>query len=234
MAAPPPPEGPPSLLGSTIRRSIVAGRLFFIVGILYALFLAVGLSLGAASSFGPGFSVILPIFTVIGALGGLMVFTSDRVKGTFEYLIAYGVLPRRLFTDILVASLVLVTIELTITIAIGLGIYLATGHAFSADILADLAVFTLPMSYACVALTAIVGMFWTSLSSPRAGINSPIGFIPFIGILPQILTIVLAAVFSAYVYDVLIGGFVVVVVIVVVLLGLTNRLMPRERLLSPA
>lgn len=234
MAGQLPSEGPPSLLGITIRRSFVAGRVFLIVGILYVLFLSIGLSFSGPSSFDSSFPIILPIFTALGALGGLTVFANDRIKGAFEYLVAYGVHPRRIFADILVTSLVLVTIELGITIAIGLGIYLALGNALSAELLLGLGLYALPESYACAALMAIVGVFWTSLSSPRAGLNSPIGFVPFFGILPQIITLILAGVFSDYRYDVLFGSLAVVVVIVLTLLSLTNRLMPRERLLSPA
>ena len=234
MAAPPGSEGPPSLLGITIRRSFVAGRVYFIVGMLYVFFLSIALSLSGPSSFGTGFPILLPIFTVLGALGALMVFSNDRVKGTFEYLLAYGVGPRRIFIDVLVTSLVLVTVELGITLALGLGIYLALGNVISANLLAGLGLYAIPESYACAALMATVGVFWTSLSSPRAGLNSPVGFIPLFGILPQVLTLILAGVFNAYLYDVLFGGLVVVAAIVLTLLSLTNRLMPRERLLSPA
>ena len=234
MAAQLPSEGPPSLLGITLRRSFVAGRVFFVVGILYVFFLSIGLSFSGPSAFDSAFPFILPIFTALGALGSLMVFANDRIRGTFEYLIAYGVRPRRIFADVLVTSLALVTVEVGVTLAIGLGIYLALGNAISADLLAGLGLYALPESYACAALMATVGVFWTSLSSPRAGLNSPVGFIPLFGILPQILTLILAGVFSAYRYEVLLGSLAVLVLIVVLLLGLTNRLMPRERLLSPA
>ncbi len=227
-------EGPPSLLGITIRRSFVAGRVFFIVGIVYVLFLSIGLSFSGPSSFESAFPIILPIFTALGALGSLMVFSNDRVRGTFEYLLAYGVRPRRIFADILVTSLALVTVENAATLALGLGIYLALGNTLSANLLLGLGVYAIPESFACAALMATVGVFWTSLSSPRAGLNSPIGSIPFFGILPQIVTLVIAGVFNAYFYDVLLASLAVVVLIVVTLLSLTNRLMRRERLLSPA
>ncbi len=234
MAAQPPSEGPPSLLGITIRRSFTAGRVFFIVGVVYVFFLAIGLSFSGPSSFDSAFPIILPIFTALGALGSLMIFSNDRVRGTFEYLLAYGIRPRRIFTDVLVTSLALVTVENGVTLAIGLSIYLALGNALSANLLLGLGIYAIPQSYACAALMAIVGVFWTSLSSPRSGLNSPIGFIPFFGILPQVVTLIVAGVFSGYLYEVLVASLGVVVVIVVTLLGLTNRLMHRERLLSPA
>ncbi len=234
MGSPQTPQGPPSLLGISIRRSFTAGRVFLVVGILYVFFLSIGLSFSGPSSFDSAFPIILPIFTALGALGSLMVFSNDRVKGTFEYLLAYGVRPRRIFTEVLLTSLALVTVENGLTLAIGLGIYLALGNALSANLLLGLGVYSIPESYACAALMAIVGVFWTALSSPRAGLNSPIGFIPFFGILPQVVTLILAGVFSGYLYDVLLAGLAVVVVLVVTLLGLTNRLMRRERFLSPA
>ena len=234
MAAPLPSEGPPSRLGITIRRSFVAGRIYFIVGVVYVFFLSIGLSFSGPSSFDSAFPIILPIFTALGALGGLTVFPNDRVKGTFEYLIANGVGPRRNFVDILITSLALVTLELEVTLALGQGIYLALGNVLSGTLLLGQALYAIPESYACAALMATVGVFWTSLSSPRAGLNSPIGFIPLFGILPQIVTLILAGVFSGYLYEVLFASLAVVVVIVGTLLSLTNRLMPRERLLSPA
>ncbi len=229
-----PPEGPPSLLGITVRRSFVAGRVFFVVGIVYVLILSVALSFSGPSSFDSAFPIILPFFTTLGALGSLMVFSNDRIKGTFEYLLAYGVRPRRIFADILVTSLALVTVQNGITLVIGLGIYLALGNALSAGLLLGLGIYSLPESYACAGLMATVGVFWTSLSSPRGGLNSPIGFIPFFGLLPQVVTLVLVGIFSAYLYDVLFASLAVVVIIVLALLSLTNRLMRRERLLSPA
>ncbi len=234
MGASQSPEGTPSLLGITIRRSFTAGRVFFIVGIVYVFFLSIGLSFSGPASFDSAFPIILPIFTALGALGSLMVFSNDRVKGTFEYLLAYGVRPRRIFADILVTSLALVTVENGLTLALGLGIHVALGYALSANLLLGLGLYSVPESYACAALMAIVGVFWTSLSSPRAGLNSPVGFIPLFGLLPQVVTLVLAGVFNGYLYEVLLAGLAVVVVIVGTLLGLTNRLMRRERLLSPA
>ncbi len=234
MAQPLPSDGPPSLLSITIRRSFTAGRAYFIVGLLYVFFLSIALSASGPSSFDSAFPIILPIFTVLGAIGGLTVFANDRIKGTFEYLIAYGVRPRRIFSEILITSLALVTAELTITLALGLGIYLAVGNVLSTTLLVGLGLYAIPETYACAALMAMFGVFWTSLSSPRAGLNSPVGFAPAFGILPQIVTLVLSGVFSAYLDAVLVGNVVVVVVIVLILLSLTNRLMPRERLLSPA
>jgi hypothetical protein len=49
--------------------------------------------------------------------------------------------------------------------------------------------YTLPMSYASQAFAATVGMYWSALSSPRQGLNSPIGLAPFIGILPTVATL---------------------------------------------
>ncbi len=227
-------EGPPSLLRISIRRSFTTGRAFLVIGIVYVFFLSITLSFSGPSSFTSAFPIVLPIFTALGALGSLMVFSNDRVKGTFEYLLAYGVRPRRIFADVLVTSLVLVTFENGITLAIGLGIYLALGNTLSATLLLGLALYSIPESYACAALMAIIGVVWTSLSSPRAGLNSPIGFIPFFGIIPQIVTLIIAGVFSAYFYVVLFGSLAVVVFFVLALLGLTDRLMRRERLLSPA
>ncbi len=232
-------EEPPSLLAFTIRRSLITGRVTIAVGTGLSVLYAVILALESGSAFASTLPLLLPAFTVIGALGGVMVFTSDRLKGVFEYLLAYGVTPRRIFLNILLTSFVLVTIVLGASLIVGLGVYSATGKTVSTNFALALGVYSLPMSYASVAFAATVGMFWTSLSSPREGMNSQIGLLPLIGVAPPLLTLLAAtgagAVFGAFYVYVVIGASVLLLsLIVVILLSRIDRLMPRERLLSPA
>ncbi len=230
-------QAPASLLRTTFRRSLTLGRVFIVVGIIYVLVLATSLSLSSPASFASAFPLLLPIFAVLGSMGGLMVFGNDRTKGVFEYLIAYGISPRRLFINVLVVSLLLESAVLALVLGIGLTIFVASGHTISATLLESLGEYSVPMSYASAAFAAIVGMLWTALSSPRSGINSPVGFVPFVGIAPSILVLALVGFLATQgftdtdlVFGAAVGG---VTAAVVLLLSLVDRLMPRERLLSP-
>ncbi len=229
--------GPPSLLGISVRRSITLGRVYLLVGAGLSIFYSAVFALAAGPSFVTVFPVLLPVIAVMGGLGGMVVFTNDRLKGVFEYLIAYGLTPLRLFANILLASLVLESIVLGAGCLVGLGIYAATGHALSWALGTALGLYTIPMSYASVAFTATVGMVWTSLSSPRAGMNSPIGLLPIVGVTPALVTLVaaLAAVATRAVPARLVTTVAILLLVVVVfgLLRLVARRLPPERLLSP-
>jgi len=79
------------------------------------------------------------------------------------------------------------------------------------------------------------------LSSPRLGINSPVGLIPFIGILPALCTlfaIVVLALSGPVSTDTLLlvlgSAMGLVAILVIVLLVSMGRLLRRERFLSPA
>jgi hypothetical protein len=56
------------------------------------------------SSFDATFPLEIPIVAVLGSIGGLITFTSDRTKRVFEYLLAYGVRLRNLFINGLLAT----------------------------------------------------------------------------------------------------------------------------------
>ena len=235
-------DEPLSLLRITIRRSITTGRAALIYGTAMSLLLGIALSFSSPTGFSAGFPIFLPIFSTVASLGGLTVFTSDRVKGVLEYLMAYGISPRRLFLNILVASLVLVTMVLGIALTVGLSVFLLRGNNLT-DVLAFLLVFyTLPMSYASAAFASTVGMYWSALSSPRQGLNSPIGLMPFIGILPSLATLGAVIALGAFGNDTTGSSFIkatsvsliLVTAFVAVLLGRIGRLLRRERLLSPS
>lgn len=242
MAASVASDQPLSLLKITIRRSITTGRAALIYGTGVSVFLGIVLSLSSPTGFAAGFPIFLPIFATVGSMGGLTVFTGDRVKGVLEYLMAYGISPRRLFLNVLLASLVLVTVVLGIALGVGLSIFLLRGNGFSDTLAFLLVLYALPMSYASAAFASTVGMYWTALSSPRQGLNSPLGVIPFIGILPAMATLGGVVALGIFVNDTAGASFIkatsvslaLVTVFVVVLLGRIGRLLRRERLLSPA
>jgi hypothetical protein len=222
----------PSLLGVTIRRSLVVGRISLLIGggmiVLYS----------AAFGFGgPLFvtvgTVILPIFAVTGGIGGALVFTNDRLKGVLEYLVAYGLSPRRMLFNAIVAGIVQVTIVLGAGVAAGVTTYLLSGYTLTPLLPEVLLAYTFPMSYLTVCLMTTIGVFWTSLSSPRSGLNSPLGVLPLLGVLPTAAAMILALAFGAYASQLLLAVELVILVIVLSLLLRTDRLMPTERLLSP-
>ncbi|HKS59331.1 MAG TPA: hypothetical protein VJS68_00965 [Thermoplasmata archaeon] len=225
---------PPSLLGITVRRSVTLGRIYLGFGGGYLVLLGVITANVSPAAFQLLLPLLLPTFAVLGSIGGLMVFTNDRVKGVYEYLISYGVSPRRLFSNVLASTLILASIVIGVSLPVGLGVYVVRGNPVSLNLLESLGAYSLPMSYASTAFAATVGMFWTSLSSPRQGMNSPVGLVPLIGVAPGILTLVaVEAVRGVSTLD--IAGIAVALVVgfVLLLLLFMERLMPLERLLSP-
>ena len=230
-----------SLLSATIRRASIAGRFFLVYGTAISLLLGVLLAHLSGPSFSSTFPLFVPIFGVVGSMGGLLVFTSDRTKGVLEYLIAYGYSPRSLFANVLLTTVVLVSIVVGVGVSVSLGVYLASGNPVTSKLVISVGVYAVPMAFACSAFAATVGIYWTTLSSPRQGINSPIGLIPFIGILPALATLfVISAVESAGPVStdrlvlVLGSAMGVVAIVVSVLLVNMDRLLRRERFLSPA
>ena len=223
----------PSLLGVTVRRTMVVGRVSLTIGCLGTAFYSAAFGL-AGSLFVSLGTVVLPVFAVSGGLGGIMVFSNDRSKGVLEYLVAYGLSPRRILLNVLVAGLVQVTIVLAVGVSAGVTAYLLSGHALNLALPRALLAYTFPMSYATVSLMTTVGVFWTSLSSPRAGMNSPLGVLPMIGVMPTAVTLVIALAIPSHATQIVLGAELIVVLVVVSLLARTDRLMPPDRLLSPA
>jgi hypothetical protein len=228
--------GVPSLVGTTIRRTIVIGRMYLVLGAGFSLLLTVVLIFGARSSsaFATVFPLELPLFAVLGSTGGLMTFASDRTKGVFEYLIAYGIHPRTLFANGLLATAAMSTIVVGLSLLVALGAATAAGVALTPALGKALALYTIPMSYAAALFTSTVGMIWSAFSTPRTGMNSPVGVAPMVGIAPVILVLVVSeSVPSSEVYYVTVGAAAALVVAVVGLLSLSAKLMGRERFLSP-
>jgi hypothetical protein len=186
------------------------------------------------SAFATTYPLEVPIFAVLASTGGLITFTSDRTKGVFEYLIAYGVRPQSLFVNGLLATITLAGIILGIALAVGLGLAGADGVPITWDLEQSILLYTIPMSFAGALFTSTVGMIWTSVSSPRTGMNSPIGFAPLVGIGPTVLVLIVAETLpSSQFYDFTAGAAAAILVAVVVLLAASSRLMGRERFLSP-
>jgi len=230
-----------SLLSVTIRRASVTGRFFLVYGTAISLLLGILLAHFSGPSFATSYPLFLPIFGVVGSMGGLVVFTSDRTKGVLEYLLAYGYSPRRLFANVLLTTLVLVSIVVGIGVSVSLGVYFAEGNTVTSTLAIGVGIYAIPMAFACASFASTVGVYWTALSSPRMGINSPVGLIPFVGILPALATIfvitalALSGPLSTTTLLLTLGSALgVVAIFVIVLLVSMGRLLRRERLLSPA
>jgi hypothetical protein len=226
----------PSLTVTTIRRTIKIGWLYFVLGIGFSLFLAAVLALSprASTAFDTTFPLEVPLFGILGSIGGLMTFTSDRTKGVFEYLIAYGVPPRRLFLNGLAAAVAMAGAVLGLELAVGIGLASARGLALTTDFWMTVAYYSVPMALAGAGFIAAVGMIWAAVSTPRTGMNSPVGFAPMIGIGPTVLILVVAEAAPANDFFYVTGGGALLMVgAVVTLLVVSARLMGRERFLSP-
>lgn len=228
----------PSLLSTTFRRCLTLGRLYLGIGLGYSIVLTLVLSVSGESSFVSALPTVLPIFGVMGSMGGMMVFSNDRLKGVFEYLIAYGVSPRRLFANTMLASLGVMSIQVGVSVALGLGLALVQWHTIPVALWGLLVLYSVPMSYASAALACMAGMYWTVLSSPRAGMNSPMGLMPVVGIAPPVMTLVgvgvIAATYGTGAVVIVLGVAVVVVsAVTLTLLAQVGRLLRTDRLLSP-
>ncbi|MGA9839847.1 MAG: hypothetical protein WBS16_05355 [Thermoplasmata archaeon] len=230
-----PAGGTPSLTGTTIRRTIVIGWRYIAIGTAISLILALVLVLGKNSAaFSTTFPLELPLFATLGSVAGLMTFTSDRTKGVFEYLIAYGIRPRSLFANGLIATAAMGAIILGVSLLVGLGTAAARGIPLTEDLAKAIAFYTVPMGLAGGLFTTTIGMIWSSVSSPRTGLNTPVGMAPMFGIAPTILVLIVAetAPRSEY-YYITVGAAGAIIVTVLALLALSARLMGRERFLSP-
>jgi hypothetical protein len=176
----------------------------------------------------------LPIFTVIGSYGSLMIFVSDKDKGVYEYLIAYGVNPSKIFWSIVEASIGLVSIVLAIDISINLGISFASGNVSLINL--ELLIFyVIPISYAVAIFMSMVGMIWSSLAVRRTGINSPVGVITIIGIAPMLLVFLVALVMRPTDIILFVGAVSLALFVAVgVMIRVSSTKLVRERFLSNA
>ncbi len=225
----------PSVTSVTFRRGLYAGRLFLGVGLMISLILTTVLlrSPRGAVVFEATFPLEVPLFASLGAMGGMMLFVSDRSKGVLEYLIAYGIRPGTLFVNCLLTTVGLSSIVLGSALAVGLGGFLATGHPLTTDLENSVLGYTIPMTYASSLFAASCGMIWSTLSTPRIGYNSQAGVAPLLGVAPPMLVLILAeAVDRSQYYYVTVGASLGFVALVAVLLLASTRLMGRERYLS--
>jgi hypothetical protein len=90
------------------------------------------------------------------------------------------------------------------------------------------------MAFAAALFTTTVGMIWSAVSTPRSGMNSPVGLAPMIGVAPTVVVLIVAETSpSSEFYYITTGSAAVIGLIVVALLAMSGQLMGRERFLSP-
>jgi hypothetical protein len=228
-----------SLAYTDFRRAVSIGKVYLILAIGISLFISLEflLTSRAANLDRTVISaipvLILPVFAVMGSYGALMIFVSDKDKGVYEYLIAYGVNPSKIFWSIVLTSIGLASIILGIDTLINLAIALSSGAAsFRLELLIF---YVIPISYAVSMFMSMVGMMWSFLAVRRTGINSPVGVISIIGYLPVLAVLVISLIIPAG--DVLIfAGSVSLALFIAVgiVIRVSSTKMVRERFLSNA
>jgi hypothetical protein len=228
-----------SLFYTNFRRALNFGRIYVVIGMFLPLLFAVQVSAAggtaAASVLDQIFPLILPVFVVLGSLGALMIFSSDKDKGVYEYLIAYGVDASTIFWSIIVATIGIVTLVLAVSLAVAIVAIKATGGVLSVGFAELLLFYTIPLSYAATMFMSMAAMIWSQLTTRIAGVNSPAGIAPLLGIAP-VLAVFLAAtqVRSGDLLYLVVGVSVAMIWAVVAMASVANSRMQRERFLSNA
>jgi len=226
------------LVKTTIRRSMSFGRVYLGMGVIIPLIVILPLSqvtgeANAQAIVGEIPALTIPMFAILGAIGGLLVFTSDRSKGVYEYLIAYGVDTSSVFWSTIAATLVLVSITLAAGIVEAL-VGLSFGSGVSVTFVELLLFYTIPLSYASAAFMCSAGMVWSALTTQMAGVNSPVGIAPILGIAP-VLIVLLAATGAGDLFVYVTGGATVLLLAAsAAMVYLGTKRMVRERFLSNA
>ena len=233
-----------SLAFTNFKRAANVGKIYLIMSIAISIFISIEFlavnSLGAASTNAvPSVisslpALILPAFTVIGSFGSLMIFVSDKDKGVYEYLIAYGVNTSKLFWSIVLATIGLVSIVLCLDVAINLGIAVVSGTVTLRYV--ELLIFyVVPISYAVSIFMSMVGMIWSFLATRRTGINSPVGIVSIIGIVPVFAVLFVSLILPPG-FTIIFAGLVSLSLFAIVglLVRVSSTKMVRERFLSNA
>jgi hypothetical protein len=236
-----------SLISTNFRRAFGFGKIYVGMGVVLPLLFIAELSVaggGAATSAGSGegqivgeiFPLLLPVFMVLGTSGALMIFASDKEKGVYEYMLAYGVDVSTIFWSMIAAAVCLVTLILTVSLALAVGVLAVTSAWVLSVGFGELIVFySIPLSYAAAMFMSMGGMIWSQLTARRPGVNSPVGMAPLLGIAPVLVVLLLAVgPGSGHVLDVVIGASVVMILAVVAMASVANSRMQRERFLSDA
>jgi uncharacterized membrane protein YhfC len=238
---------PESLMYINFKRALNYGKLYVIIAIvisvLYGAVLSTvinGATTGSSAAAGVSSNelsqipaLLLPVFAIIGSFGSLMVFVSDKDKGVYEYLIAYGVEPSNIFWSIVVASFGLVSIILTISVSSSLIIQSLSGVSISPTYVELIFFYVIPISYTATAFGNMAGMIWSALTKRRTGVNSPVGLAPFLGVVPMLIVLLLTGFIGSGAFILLVSSVSgAVLLLLIFMVGVANQKMSRERFLS--
>ena len=133
------------------------------------------------------YPIFSPLFAVIGSLGALMIFASDKAKGVYEYLISYGVDTSTIFWSTVLSAVGMVTIVLGVTLTVVTSLLVALNGSIPFEYVELVLIYTIPLDYSVTMFTTIIGMIWSSLTTRRAGVNSPVGLAPIFGMIPMVI-----------------------------------------------
>lgn len=178
---------------------------------------------------------LVPMFAIISSLGALMIFGSDKTKGVYEYLIAYGVNPSSIFWSILVATVGIASISIVVSVSAAAILLVALNGPVPYIFVQLTYSYIIPMSYAGAVFGCTAGMVWSSLATRRAGINSPVGIAPLLGMVPVLAVLFISEAIPPS-YLLILAGAVSACVVAgaVVMIWVANNKMVRERFLSNA
>jgi hypothetical protein len=226
-----------SLTAVNFKRSINYGKTYLILGIAIAVVMMATLSLSGGAAAGAvlssTFPLIVPMFAVIGGMGALMIFTSDKVKGVYEYLIAYGINPFAIFWSIVASAVGLTCIVLAITVPLSIIVFVAVAGSISPVFGLLILYYTIPLSIAASMFITMAGMIWSSLSTRKAGLNSPVGAAPILGIAPVLVVLLISTtVDPAYVLYIAAAVSGALILLVILLIGVATKKLVRERFLA--
>ena len=235
-----------SLFKTNFRRALSFGKIYVGMGMVLPLLFIAELSVagGAASTAstpaGPIVSqlypLLLPVFVVLGASGALMIFASDKDKGVYEYMLAYGVDVPTIFWSIIAATLGLVTLVLAVSLALTVAVLAFTNASALSPVFGELVIFyTVPLSFAAAMFMSMSGMIWSQLTARRPGVNSPVGIAPLLGLAPVLVVLLLAVgPGSGHILYVVGAASIAMVLGVAAMSSVANSRMQRERFLSNA
>ncbi|MGA2874864.1 MAG: hypothetical protein ABSE82_04900 [Nitrososphaerales archaeon] len=238
-----------------LKRSINYGKIYLILGIIISLgvvlataFLpttpettqyvatqgkALGITNAGTLVIVSIYPIFSPLFAVIGSLGALMIFASDKAKGVYEYLISYGVNTSTIFWSTILSAVGLVTIVLGISLTVVTSILAILNGSIPFQYVELVLIYTIPLSYSVTMFTTIIGMIWSSLTTRRAGVNSPVGLAPIFGMVPMIFVIIVSeSVPSSYLVPLVSGVSLALVLMVIVMIAISNKKIVRERFIS--
>ncbi len=98
-----------------------------------------------------------------------------------------------------------------------------------------LLVYSIPLSYAAAAFMSMSGMVWSFLTTRVAGVNSPVGLAPILGIAPVFVVLLLSTAVGPGAFTLLTAAATLTLIVAVVsMMVVANKKMVRERLLSEA